>query len=86
MAYVVYFSKSSKGDLKKIKHSQLKDKFDQIIKKLSDNPYDPSDSFEKLMPPENEFYSRRLNIQYRIVYSVNDDLKTVHIYSAWNHY
>jgi len=86
MGYAIKFKKSSKNDLKKIKQSSLRDKFDDIIKKLIVNPYDPSDNFEKLFPPENKLYSRRLNIQHRIVYSINEETKTVHIYSAWNHY
>lgn len=84
--YQVRFRKSSKSDLKKLKHSLLRKKFDEIVQKLSKNPYDPSDGFEKLIPPENSFYSRRLNIQHRVVYSVDEEQKIVYIYSAWNHY
>lgn len=86
MGYAIKFKKSSKNDLKKIKQSSLRDKFNGIIKKLIVNPYDPSDNLEKLFPPENKLYSRRLNIQHRIVYSIDEETKTVHIYSAWNHY
>lgn len=84
--YRVKFHNSSKNDLRKIKQSSLRDKFDQIIQKLILNPYDPSDNFEKSFPPEDSLYSRRLNIQHRIVYSIDESTKTVHIYSAWNHY
>lgn len=84
--YSIKFQNSSKNDLKRIKQSNLKDKFSEIIQKMSENPYDPSDNFEKLFPPENKLYSRRLNIKHRIVYSIDEDEKTVHIYSAWEHY
>lgn len=84
--YQVKFRKSSRGDLKKLKHSPLRKKFDEIVQKLSDNPSDPSDSFERLVPPENNYYSRRLNIQHRVVYSIDEEYKIVYIYSAGNHY
>lgn len=86
MSYSIKFKNSSKNDLKKIKNSPFRKKFDEIIKGLSVNPYDPSDNFEKLFPPEDKLYSRRLNIQHRIVYSIGEEKKIVHIYSAWNHY
>lgn len=86
MGYSIRFKNSSKNDLRKIKNSPLRKKFDEIVKKLAVNPYDVSDNFEKLFPPENKLYSRRLNIQHRIVYSVDEQRKIVHIYSAWNHY
>ncbi|MGH1586829.1 Txe/YoeB family addiction module toxin, partial [Lactiplantibacillus plantarum] len=61
----------------------LRKKFDEIVQKLSDNP---SDSFERLVPPENNYYFRRLNIQHRVVYSIDEEHKIVYIYSAGNHY
>lgn len=81
--YQVKFRKSFRDDLKKLKHSPLRKKFDEIVQNLSDNP---SDSFERLVPPENNYYSRRLNIQHRVVYSIDEEHKIVYIYSAGNHY
>lgn len=84
--YKVKFKNSPKNDLRKIKQSNLRDKFDELIKKLVTNPYDPTDNFEKLMPPEDRFYSRRINIKHRLVYKVDEEKRVVYIYSAWNHY
>lgn len=80
--YHIKFQKSSKNDLRKIKQSNLIGKFEDIINRISINPYDSSDGFEKLFSPENKLYFRRLNIQHRVVYSIDEETKTVYIYSA----
>lgn len=77
---------SAKADLKKLKHSNLKDSFNDIVTQLKEDPYKNNQGFEKLVPPIAKKYSRRLNIQHRVVYSVDDKNKTVNIWSAWSHY
>lgn len=84
--YTVRIKNSAKSDLKKIKHSNLKDNYKKIEEQLKKNPYEPNQSFEKLEPPMAKKYSRRLNIQHRVVYTVDDEAKVVTIYSAWSHY
>lgn len=77
---------SAKADLKKLKHSNLKDSFNDIVTQLKEDPYKNNQGFEKLVPPIAKKYSRRLNIQHRVVYSVEDKNKTVNIWSTWSHY
>ncbi|KXN76510.1 MULTISPECIES: Txe/YoeB family addiction module toxin [Lactobacillus] len=77
---------SAKADLKKLKHSNLKDSFNDIVTQLKEDPYKNNQGFEKLVPPIAKKYSRRLNIQHRVVYSVDDKNKTVNIWSTWSHY
>lgn len=84
--YSVSFKNSAKADLKKIKQSQLKNQFLKIIDTLKEDPYFPNQSFEKLQPKHLERYSRRINHQHRIVYTVDEDDKEVFILSAWSHY
>ena len=72
--YQVKLEKSVIKDLKKIKHSGLKNKFDDIMKTLKNNPYEPTHSFEKLVPRHEGYYSRRLNIQHRIVYKIDSEI------------
>lgn len=84
--YQVFIKNSAKSDLKKLKQSNLKDSFLAIYQTLQDNPYELSQSFEKLQPKKEGRYSRRVNHQHRVVYRVNEDLKQVEIYSAWSHY
>ncbi|PTK89537.1 Txe/YoeB family addiction module toxin [Staphylococcus gallinarum] len=73
---------SAKTDLKKIKQSNLKKQFEAILEVLKQDPYYPNQSFEKLQPKQAGLYSRRINQQHRVVYTVDDETKTVEIYSA----
>ncbi|MRG61926.1 Txe/YoeB family addiction module toxin [Limosilactobacillus reuteri] len=84
--YKVQTKNSAKSDLRKIKHSNLKENFNRVIQQLKENPYEPNQGFEKLEPPMARKYSRRINVQHRVVYVVNDKEKVVSIYSAWSHY
>ncbi|MBF2233787.1 Txe/YoeB family addiction module toxin [Staphylococcus epidermidis] len=85
-SYSVNIHNLSKSDLKKLKHSHLKNNFLDIINTLKIDPYKKSHSFKKLQPKQLEMYSRRINYQHRIVYKVNEQTKEVLILSAWSHY
>ncbi|QWS05279.1 Txe/YoeB family addiction module toxin (plasmid) [Limosilactobacillus reuteri] len=86
MNYAIKVKSGAKRDLKKIKGSYLEKNFLEIIAQLKENPYQNNQSFEKLVPPIKGFYSRRINVQHRVVYKVNEEKKEVVIYSAWGHY
>lgn len=77
---------SAKSDLKKLKHSNLKTEFLAVVKQLKINPYENNQGFEKLQPPIAGKFSRRINIQHRVVYTIDKKNKIVNIYSAWSHY
>ncbi|MBY3650658.1 MULTISPECIES: Txe/YoeB family addiction module toxin, partial [Enterococcus] len=80
--YSVMIKNSAKADLKKIKQSNLKPQFEKVIQTLKEDPYLPTQSFEKLKPTHEGRYSRRLNRQHRVVYKVDEDEHVVEIYSA----
>lgn len=84
--YTVKMKNSAKNDLKKIKHSNLRKQFEEVIAVLKRNPYEQSQSFEKLQPKSEGRYSRRINRQHRVVYRIDEENKIVEIYSAWTHY
>lgn len=84
--YTIKIKNSAKKDLKKIKASNLRKQFEEIVSVLKEDPYYPSQSFEKLFPKHEGRYSRRLNHQHRVVYKVNEETKEVEIYSTWSHY
>ncbi|MEF2721883.1 MAG: Txe/YoeB family addiction module toxin [Limosilactobacillus fermentum] len=86
MSYAIKLKRSANKDLKKIKESYLEKSFLQIIEQLCKDPLTPNQGFEKLVPPIKGFYSRRINIQHRLVYKVDQDTQTVIIYSAWSRY
>ena len=85
-SYQVEIKNSAKSDLKKLKKSNLKTQFLKTVAILKEDPYQPTQSFEKLQPASRGLYSRRLNAQHRVVYRVYEALKRVYIYSAWSHY
>ncbi|GHP14136.1 addiction module protein [Lentilactobacillus fungorum] len=86
MSYRIKINSSAKADLKKINRSHLKDSFLEIISALKSDPYQPTQSFEKLQPYHNGFYSRRINEQHRVIYKVDGVNHVVKIFAAWTHY
>ncbi|MGX7232083.1 Txe/YoeB family addiction module toxin [Enterococcus italicus] len=84
--YSIQIKNSAKVDLRKIKQSNLRAQFEKVVQTLKEDPYLPTQSFDKLKPTHEGRYSRRLNRQHRVVYRVNEDEKIVEIYSAWTHY
>jgi toxin YoeB len=84
--YRVVFTKQAQKDAKKLSASGLKAKAEPLIDILRDNPYQISPSFEKLVGDLAGAYSRRINIQHRLVYQVIDEEKVVKILRMWTHY
>ena len=78
--------KSVLKDLANIKKSGLTKQFDDVYKQLKVDPYSPTQRFEKLKPPVDGKYSRRVNGQHRVVYQINNETKIVTILSAYGHY
>lgn len=84
--YNIRAKKGARKDFKKIKGTYLEESFNKVINQLRRDPYAPTQGFEKLVPPIAGFYSRRINVQHRVVYKVDEKNKKVIIYSAWGHY
>lgn len=81
----IELTKQALKDLKKLKELSMKDKVDNLINILSSNPYKNPPPYEKLTSCEN-YYSRRLNVQHRLVYKIFKDEKIVRIVRMWTHY
>jgi Txe/YoeB family toxin of toxin-antitoxin system len=87
MSYEIQFHKRVFKDLENIKNiPSLCNKAKALLKLLENNPYEIPPSYEKLTGTLKGFYSRRLNKQYRLIYLVDDKIKTVKIVSMWTHY
>ena len=84
MAFRTLLSKQAIKDLEKLKQSGLSKKAKLIVDSLKENPY--CLPYEKLVGNLKGFYSKRLNIQHRIVYKVDEEEKVVLIVSMWTHY
>ena len=86
MSWTVVFTKQARKDAKKLSASGLKSKAEAIIQILRENPYQIPPSYEKLVGDLAGAYSRRINIQHRIVYQILEDEQTVKVIRMWTHY
>ena len=86
MSWKIVYTKQAQKDAKKISSAGLKSKAEMLINILKENPFQNPPSFEKLVGDLSGAYSRRINIQHRIVYQVYDKLKTVKVIRLWTHY
>ncbi len=82
----VLYTKQALKDAKKINRSGLRDKAEELIRILESNPFQTPPPFEKLLGDLSGAYSRRINIQHRLVYQVIEDIKTVKVIRMWTHY
>jgi toxin YoeB len=81
----VLYAKRAAKDLKKVKISPLYSKLKELINIIEQDPYANPPKFKKLVGFAN-VYSRRLNIQHRLVYQIFDDELSVKVISLWGHY
>lgn len=80
------FAKSAMKDAKKIASCGLTKNVDRILDILEINPFQNPPPFEKLVGDLHGCYSRRVNIQHRIVYDIDVKTKTITIYRMFTHY
>lgn len=85
MWHLVYTAQAKK-DSKKLSSSDLKNKAQELFEILKHNPYQNPPPFEKLVGDLSGAYSRRLNIQHRLVYDIHNKEKTVKVISMRSHY
>ena len=86
MSWKIVFTKQAQKDAKKISASGLKQNAETLINILCKNPYQVPPPFEKLLGDLAGAYSRRINIQHRIVYQIMNEEKIVKIIRMWTHY
>jgi Txe/YoeB family toxin of toxin-antitoxin system len=84
--YKIVYTKISVKQIPNLKGAKLDKKVKKLIDILKLNPYQNPPPYEKLVGDLKTAYSRRINIQHRLVYQVFEDEKTVKILSMWTHY
>ena len=84
--YRQVFTKSAQKDAKKIASAGLRPNVDRLLQVLREDPFRSPPSFEKLVGNLSGAFSRRINIQHRLVYQVLENQKTVKIIRMWTHY
>lgn len=86
MSWSVVLSRQAVKDTKKIKRAGLKSQVKELLSLLKENPFKTPPAYEKLLGNLKGFYSRRINIKHRMVYSIDTERKVVHILRLWTHY
>jgi len=86
MAYKIVLTKQAVKDARKLEASGLDNKAKELLRLLTENPYQTSPPYKKLTGDLKRFYSRRINIQHRIVYEVLEEEQIIKIIRMWTHY
>ena len=86
MSWKIFFTKTAQKDAKKIKQAGLQSRVENLLTVLKDNPFQNPPSYEKLVGDLSGAYSRRINIQHRLVYQVPAKEKIVKVIRMWTHY
>ncbi len=84
--YKLFYTKQAQKDAKKLLYRNLKKKAEELMKILKEDPFRKPPEYEALVGDLKGSYSRRINIQHRIVYQVYEEEKIVKIIRMWTHY
>jgi Txe/YoeB family toxin of toxin-antitoxin system len=84
MTWTIRFSRNALKDTKKLRSANLASNVNRLIEILKQDPYQPP--YEKLSGNLKGYYSRRINIKHRLVYSINEENKLIKVVSVWSHY
>ena len=86
VSWEVVYAKQALKDAKKLAASGLKPKAQKLLALLANDPYQNPSPFEKLVGDFAGIYSRRINIQHRIVYEIFTEERAVRVLRMWTHY
>lgn len=86
MSWEVVYAKHAQKDAQKLAASGLKAKAQELLAIIRENPFQNPPPYEKLVGDLSGAYSRRINIQHRLVYEVLPEQRTVKVLRMWSHY
>lgn len=86
MSWKIVFTKQAQKDARKLADAGLKRKAEESLELIQAAPFQSPPSFEKLVGDLAGAYSRRINIQHRLVYQILEDGQIVKIIRMWTHY
>ena len=86
MTWTLYYTKQAQKDARKLASSGLKDRAEELLRVLEIDPFQNPPPYEKLVGDLAGAYSRRINIQHRLVYQVLEKQKAIKILRLWTHY
>lgn len=80
------YTKQAQKDARKLASGGLKPKAQELLDMLAEDPFRKPPPFEKLVGDLSGAYSRRINIQHRLVYQVLEEDRVVKVLRMWSHY
>jgi Txe/YoeB family toxin of toxin-antitoxin system len=86
VSWQLVFTKQAQKDAKNIAQSGLKPQANRLLDVLREDPYRNPPPYEKLIGDLTGAYSRRINIQHRLIYQILKDVHTVKVIRMWTHY
>ena len=86
MSWELYFTKQAQKDAKKIASTSLRPQVERLLEVLKNDPLQNPPPFEKLVGDLDGAYSRRINIQHRLVYEILKAQRAVKVIRMWTHY
>ena len=86
MSWRLVYTKQANRDARKLNASGLKPKTQQLLSIIADDPYRNPPPFEKLVGDLTGAYSRRINIQHRLVYQILDEDRVAKVLRMWSRY
>lgn len=86
VTWELVYTKQAQKDAKKLSSSGLKNKAQKVLDIVKVNPYQNPPPYEKLIGDLAGAYSRRINIQHRVVYQIYEEEKVIKIIRLWTHY
>jgi toxin YoeB len=85
-SWKIVYTKQAQKDAKKLVSAGLKQKAEKLLETLRTNPFKNPPEYEKLVGDLTGAYSRRINIQHRLIYQVYLKEKTIKVIRMWTHY
>ena len=82
----VVFTRQAQRDARKLAHSGFKEKTRLLLALLAEDPLRSPPPFEKLVGDLAGAFSRRINVQHRLVYEIREEERTVKVIRLWTHY
>ncbi|MFC1734970.1 Txe/YoeB family addiction module toxin [Candidatus Hydrogenedentota bacterium] len=86
VSWRIIYTRQARRDAKKLASSGLRPQAERILGIIKNDPFQTPPCYEKLIGDLSGAYSRRINIQHRLVYQVLEDVKTVKVIRMWTHY
>lgn len=86
MKWELVYSRQARKDAKQLAAAGLKEKALELLRLLERNPFQAPPPYEKLLGDLRGAYSRRINIQHRLVYQVIENVKIIKVIRMWSHY